>query len=165
MKAISLWQPWASLVAIGAKKIETRSWPTKYRGPLAIHASKKDPRKWMNPVDDDYDFVLAAEKALNGAIFSELPRGCVIAIADLVDCVKMIGVVNGSMGPIVVPVYKAELENGETVRGNEFKFGLYEIGRYAWILENVRRIDPVPATGRQGLWNWEPPPGLTSPSP
>lgn len=41
MKAISLWQPWASLVAVGAKKIETRSWATKYRGSLAIHATKK----------------------------------------------------------------------------------------------------------------------------
>jgi hypothetical protein len=38
MKALSLWQPWATLVSIGAKRIETRSWPTKYRGPLAIHA-------------------------------------------------------------------------------------------------------------------------------
>lgn len=34
MKAIRLWQPWASLIALGHKTIETRSWPTKYRGPL-----------------------------------------------------------------------------------------------------------------------------------
>lgn len=41
MKAITLWQPWASLIACGAKTIETRSWGTPYRGPLAIHASKR----------------------------------------------------------------------------------------------------------------------------
>jgi hypothetical protein len=41
MKAISLWQPWATLVAIGAKTIETRGWSTSYRGPIAIHAAKK----------------------------------------------------------------------------------------------------------------------------
>ena len=39
MKVITLTQPWATLVAIGAKRIETRSWPTRYRGPLAIHAA------------------------------------------------------------------------------------------------------------------------------
>jgi len=41
MKALTLWQPWASLVATGAKRIETRSCVTKYRGPLAIHAAKE----------------------------------------------------------------------------------------------------------------------------
>lgn len=39
MKALTLWQPWASLVALGVKTIETRSWSTGYRGPLAIHAA------------------------------------------------------------------------------------------------------------------------------
>ena len=43
MKAITLWQPWASLIACGAKKYETRSWATRYRGPIAIHAAKKYP--------------------------------------------------------------------------------------------------------------------------
>ncbi len=41
MKAISIWQPWASLIAIGAKQIETRSWATGYRGLLVIHAAKR----------------------------------------------------------------------------------------------------------------------------
>ena len=44
MKALTLYQPWATLIAIGAKKIETRSWGTNYRGPLAIHAGKN--REW-----------------------------------------------------------------------------------------------------------------------
>ena len=39
MKVLTLTQPWATLVAIGAKRIETRSWATKYRGPLLIHAA------------------------------------------------------------------------------------------------------------------------------
>jgi hypothetical protein len=41
MKAISLWQPWASAIALGWKKNETRHWSTDYRGPLLIHAAKK----------------------------------------------------------------------------------------------------------------------------
>lgn len=44
MRAISLWQPWASAIALGSKRIETRSWSTSYRGPLAIHAAKS----WTN---------------------------------------------------------------------------------------------------------------------
>lgn len=43
MKALTLWQPWASLIAVGAKTIETRGWATNYRGPLAIHAAKRRP--------------------------------------------------------------------------------------------------------------------------
>ena len=45
MKALSLWQPWASLVALRVKTIETRSWSTSYRGPLAIHAAKRPVRE------------------------------------------------------------------------------------------------------------------------
>ena len=41
MRAISLWQPWASVVALGSKRIETRHWSTGHRGPLAIHAAKR----------------------------------------------------------------------------------------------------------------------------
>lgn len=41
MKAISLWQPWASAMALGSKRIETRHWATSYRGTLAIHAAKR----------------------------------------------------------------------------------------------------------------------------
>jgi activating signal cointegrator 1 len=41
VKAISLWQPWATLIALGEKKFETRSWLTNYRGQIAIHAAKR----------------------------------------------------------------------------------------------------------------------------
>ncbi len=57
MKAISLLQPWATLVAIGAKRIETRSWATNYRGPLAIHASKSP--KMVNKLTWDEPFYSA----------------------------------------------------------------------------------------------------------
>ena len=47
MKALTLWQPWASLVALGWKSVETRCWSTKYRGPLAIHSAAKLPPDWL----------------------------------------------------------------------------------------------------------------------
>jgi hypothetical protein len=41
MKVISIRQPWASLIVIGAKDVENRTWPTRYRGPVLIHASQR----------------------------------------------------------------------------------------------------------------------------
>ncbi len=152
MKAITLHQPWASLIACGAKQIETRSWATKYRGPLAIHAGKKDPREWLHPCSD-YDFVGVAEKALNGALFYELPRGAVIAIAELVDCFRVTGRASLKIGNEKHAL--AVLENGMRITEKEFLFGDYSIGRYAWILANVRAIEPVPAKGMQRLWEWD----------
>ena len=46
-----MWQPWASLIAIGAKQIETRHWPTKYRGPIAIHTAKRIHKSEMRELD------------------------------------------------------------------------------------------------------------------
>ena len=45
MKALTVWEPWASLMACGRKNIETRSWPTNYRGPLLICAAKRKVKK------------------------------------------------------------------------------------------------------------------------
>ncbi len=56
MKAITIWQPWASLIACGAKKFETRSWATNYRGPIAIHVAKKDVRKIIKTLPTDVAF-------------------------------------------------------------------------------------------------------------
>lgn len=75
MKAASLWQPWASAMALGLKGNETRHWWTSYRGPLAIHAAKK----WTKELRD-----FAEEMGLSG----EIPLGAFVAIGDLVDVVR-----------------------------------------------------------------------------
>jgi len=138
MKAITILQPWASLIACGVKKIETRGWKTSYRGPLAIHAAKAIPSIYL--------FTPKIEKALWN---QNTPFGKVIAIAELVDCVivnsfNKFNEVNGVW-----------LSNGDFVEGNELAFGDYTPGRYAWILQNVQAIKPVPAKGKQRLWEWE----------
>jgi hypothetical protein len=146
VKALTLWQPWATLVAIGAKHIETRSWPTQYRGPIAIHAAKhfNTPRcTWEEPFKSE--LAKAGMFSENGG-FKLKHNGCVIAIADLVDCVKVLHS-DGMM---------AWLENGYVADDYEYPFGDYSEGRYGWILANVRPIHPVRVNGRQRLWNWEP---------
>lgn len=162
MKTLSLWQPWASLVwlvghqdpevARMGKRIETRGWPTKYRGPLAIHAAKKPFNTGFYLDRELYPFADALGLP-DIFSFDTLPYGCIIAVCTLVDCVKITGRTSID-GKIVA----AQLADGREVTGNELVFGDYTPGRFAWILEDVRPLPkPIPAKGHQSLWNWEPP--------
>jgi hypothetical protein len=139
MKAITILQPWANLIANGAKKIETRSWATKYRGEIAIHAGlgHQGMKLFMSTPE--------LKKLLPFVGF--YPYGAVIAIAELADCLKII---NGNRLD-GAPFYEEQFE----IAKREIPFGDYTPGRYAWILANVRRIAPVPAKGMQRIWNWE----------
>lgn len=177
MKALTLWQPWAQLVAIGAKKIETRSWATKYRGPIAIHAAqhKDTPRcVWEEPFKSELTKAGMMTEYPGGKFgFSLRYNGCVIAIADLVDCaeIKLDKKTGITALWIPHPIRESLSRDGYWYKeqqifslipmfpeeySNELAFGDYTPGRYAWILENVRRIEPIPAKGMQKLWEWEP---------
>lgn len=128
MKAISLTQPWATLVAIGAKKYETRSWSTNYRGPLAIHAAKGYPRSAQYLAQETQPF----RDVLNRPN-EELPRGAIIAIVELTGCIHT--------------------EDFWNLTEQERAFGDYGPRRYAWQLTNVRELQyPVPCKGALGLW-------------
>lgn len=164
MKALSIKDPWATLVAYGCKVYETRSWATPFRGPVALHASKAFSR------EDQY---LALEDPFRSTLLGLIPRGLpstlndwprghVIAVADLVDVVKI-----ARIGPNERPIHCNEREGlhphgprdvvtagSEPVEELEAAFGLYCSHRYAWRFENVRRIRPVRATGALGLWTW-----------
>lgn len=150
MKAITIHQPWASLIACGAKKIETRGWATSYRGQIAIHAGKRpfDTTSYFDRELFRFADVLGLPDIYS---FDQLAYGAVIAIADLVDCVLM-DAFNLSPKGKVNGVW---LVNGDYMEGNELLFGDFQPGRYAWMLANVRRIEPAPARGRQRLWEWE----------
>src|SRR5689334_4415085 len=84
MKAITLHQPYATLIAIGAKRIETRSWPTRYRGPLAIHAARVlGPQARALCSHEPFRSALARA---GYASPDALPLGAVVATCRLVDC-------------------------------------------------------------------------------
>ena len=86
MKALTIWQPWASLIACGAKRYETRSWATKYRGPIAIHAAMKDPCKLPIPTIKDVEQYVREEIAAHRCPpWAVMPTGMVIATAELVN--------------------------------------------------------------------------------
>jgi ASCH domain len=78
IKILSVRQPWASLIVLGFKDVENRTWRTDYRGPLLIHASKK------------VDSVTSADIARHYGVKppSILPLGGIVGIVDVVDCLK-----------------------------------------------------------------------------
>lgn len=151
LKALSLTQPWASLVAIGAKAIETRSWGTAYRGPIAIHASKGFPGEARDLVGVEpfrsallYDGLGAGKLAM---IDGELPLGAIVAVADLVGCWRMgaAWLASEAMGLNAIGVRVGE---------HEAAFGDYTPGRHAWLLHDVHALErPVPCRGALGLWD------------
>ena len=81
MKAITLWQPWATLIAIGVKPFETRSWATSYRGPLAIHAGKT--REGLRLCEGETEIERALAKA--GYTLQSVPMGVVVCTARLAE--------------------------------------------------------------------------------
>lgn len=132
MKAISLWQPWATAVAIGAKKIETRSWWTPYRGRLAVHAAKRDTpelREFFSlKVCDPF-------RQAGFARFEQLPFGAIIATCRLVECLRSTDV--------------------DYLTDQERALGDYSPGRYAWIFEDIEPLEkPVYCRGYQGFFEW-----------
>ena len=135
MKVLTLQQPWATLVAIGAKRIETRSRRTSYTGPLAIHSSSRIPG-WAQGHITEEPFRSALMRARPGGTPWEqqelLPCGVILAVCQLRIC--------HPTGTFILS-------------DRERAFGDYSPGRWAWFLTDIRRLDkPVPAKGRLGLW-------------
>lgn len=154
MKIISLYEPWATLVAIGAKKIETRRWGTKYRGQIAIHATMgglgvKELRarccsgRFYPALCGFEPFSLAVTAPVRSKrwIKSVFAHGHIIAAGDLVDCRtitcdRISAHENDLMNPPLEP---------------ELSFGDYKSGRYGLRIENVRSFpEPIPFKSRLG---------------
>ena len=133
LPAISVRQPWATLLAVGAKRYETRSWETTYRGTIAIHASgrlHRDDERW-------YWDCREAQAALDAHGYPEigfLPLGAILAIGRLID-----------VGPA---------DFMDTLLSSwEAAFGDFTPGRWAWEIANVRPLhEPIPYKGALGLW-------------
>lgn len=151
MKAITIHQPYATLIAHGDKRFETRSWPTKYRGPIAIHAGKQfNKEAWIEP--PIYD-----EIRKHGLLLPEdFPTGAVIATAELVECYRIYDTIDNGIHIVRCPNDKYDFSKVEFVGKPESNFGFFEEGRFAWELDNVRMLpEPIPAKGQQRLWNWD----------
>jgi hypothetical protein len=148
MKTITLTQPWATLVAIGAKQIETRSWSTSYRGPLAIHAGAGlgpiGGKRGLRELCHTQPFMrvlaaagIAVTDLVGGASDGVFPMGAVLAIVELYDILPTAALVR-------------------SIGAQERAFGDYNAGCYGWMVRNLTPLPtPVPCKGALGLWDWE----------
>lgn len=133
---ISLWQPWASLMAAGFKLHETRHWMTPTRGRFAIHAAKR--------VDVSGAPAELCEFALGPDWARSVPRGVVMGVGQLTACVR-------TDAPFFEPA------QCDLLAGN------YGPDRFAWRVEGFRPLrEPLPLIGRQSLFSWVPPRDLES---
>lgn len=164
MKAISLWQPWASAIAFGSKRVETRSWTTRYRGPLAIHAGKRFQNNEMGPIFEDELFWGALYPIANELSTPDnladlkkwkasLPFGAVVAIAQLKLIHRTEDLVrNGDIFRSTLPPFRNREIRAEAA-WCEHDLGNYEPGRFGWVLGDVQCLaEPIPFAGEQGLF-------------
>lgn len=144
MRAVTLYQPYAQLIAWGEKRVETRGWKANHRGLLAIHAGAD--RRYSEQALQVPEIMRAfVDRSVRP---DHLPYGAVVAVARVIDCVP------------AEDVYTALLRAGfqeciqpEFSMRNERAMGDLSPGRFGWILDDVQVLhDPVPASGRQMLW-------------
>ncbi len=127
MKALSLWQPWASLWACGRKTYETRSWSTDYAGAIAVHAAKRIETNISDALRE------ICEDEFGGHWTVELPAGALIAVCDRVIC---------------KPTDRLHVDDEEFAQGN------FTSGRFAWDPFNMHELpQPIAWRGMQGLFD------------
>jgi hypothetical protein len=139
VRVLSLWQPWASLMAIGVKSVETRSFDCRWRGWTFVHAARANTSLIRTATAQALDF-------LGGyglpALPDPLPFGAIVAVGRVVDSWQ-------SGGPFD-PKFRA-------LSDAERQFGDFRPGRWAWTFADLRPIEPpVPMRGSQGLFNLRP---------
>ena len=120
MKALTICQPYAELIALLEKPVENRTWTTDYRGPLAIHAGKS--RDWLGPGDMER--------------YPDMAFGAFVAVGNLVACLRVNSITSSHDPKMIALAANVHTE-----------------GPWCWVLDNVRRIDPIPYRGAQGLWD------------
>ena len=130
IKVLSIIEPWATLIKENKKYIETRTWKTSYRGELYIHASKKK-------IDIKDEHIRELLEVIPNV---EMGYGKIICRCKLVDCVY------------IDENFKEEISKIK----QEYLCGDFNIGRYAWILEDIVLLEkPIEAKGQLNIWNYE----------
>ena len=127
MKVITLKQPYATLISEGLKEYEFRTWKTKYRGEILIHAGKNLDKEAMKKY---------------AHLNLEYPTGCIIAKAILTDCI----IIDDSARKMLKLKKSIVYEN---VINNKVD------NKYGFKLENIKKIKPIKISGKLSLWDYE----------
>ena len=152
MYAITLHQPWATLIALGVKTVETRSWPAPERllgQVIAVHAGKRLVRRPGDCIEREL------RDRLGDDWIRTIPAGAVVATATLAGMAKVDYVDLTSDHA----VHDVDTEMGRAAGAARTRidpWGDFSAGRWLWFLADVRALPkPIPAVGRQGFWRWD----------
>lgn len=132
-KALTICQPYAHLVCLPEserwhKRVENREWPTRYRGPLLIHAGKS--RSWLaDTVEGNFGFRIA-----------DMAFGAIVARCQLLAC-----------------LHRNEIRVGTHDKAYPWlREHFHTNGTWCWVLGDVQPLtQPIPYRGAQGLWDFE----------
>lgn len=127
VKVITIKQPWASLIAEGYKEFEFRTWKTKYRGEILIHAGKGIDKEAMMRF-----------KHLN----LDYPIGKIIARAKITDCVYV-------DNDFIDKMYNKDPLVYRGIKYNDNWNG------YGFKIEDVVKINPIDVNGKLSLWDYD----------
>ena len=126
MKVLTIKQPFASLIAEGYKEDEFRTWKTKYRGPLLIHAGlgvDKEAMKRYEKLNLNY------------------PKGKIIAKVNLTDCIEVDNNLKSKLKEKNYLVYQGAINSNKK--------------EYAFKLENVEKIEEISIKGKLSFWDYD----------
>lgn len=147
MKALSIKQPWASLIAHGIKDIENRTWKTNFRGRIYIHASAKT-AEFKDLIDNDMHakeqlFIHSSSLRANYEIFKTYPHGAIIGQVDIVDCVINHESIWAEKSDVFRKTHSAGIVSKPPI--------------YNWVLENAVLYDKplLNVKGKLSLWEFE----------
>lgn len=129
MKAITIKQPWATLIMEGYKEYEFRTWKTKYRGEILIHAGKSLDKKAMKRFEH-----------LN----LEYPVGKIIAKATITNCIKVDDELRNILARKDPLVYQGVISKSSK-----------DWNGYGFKLENIQKIEPINANGKLSFWDFD----------
>lgn len=140
LRAITVHQPWATLLALGIKRFETRDWPLLLRGPIAIHAGKRLTE------DGELAFSWLQNRGVNLGVarLGDLPRGAFVGLAEVLYCYAAAFLVDKGRHLLRQQARDVELE---------LHLGDFSAGRHCALLGNPRPLAaPVPCRGYQRVW-------------
>ena len=159
LRALTLWQPWASLIAAGFKTVETRSWEPSSScigELLVIHAGKRVQRKGLNPQTE------AAMAGWYGRNWdTTVPCGAAIAVVRLAGAFRVAWhksyyEEDGEERVYAYPRYSYPDSDIQGRRVCTDPFGDFAAGRWVWLLEDVQPLEaPLPMRGGQRIWTAE----------
>lgn len=129
MKVITIKQPWATLIAEGYKEYEFRTWKTKYRGDILIHAGKGIDQKAMKRF---------------WHLHLEYPVGQIIAKATITDCIKVDDTFKDILAKKDPIVYESVINTTSQ-----------DWDGYGFQLKNVTKMKPIEVNGKLGLWEYD----------